>query len=181
MPLAEVQPWERQDEESEQDYEAFKGYLLQTPPRRLAHSSVRHSTSELSKLYNDMHWRERVLAYDRHVQRQRQEEREALLKQDERERVAKAQAVLETMGDTVSREMAKLLRESEGTEMFGLVKPGDLVKFVDRWITLQRLIHGESTENVAVSDPRLEKLTPDELRELARLHAKMAAGEEVDD
>lgn len=173
MASAEVQPWERQDGEPEAAYEAFKGYVYQTPPRRLAHSSVRHSTEQLSRFYNEWRWQERALAWDRHVERIRVEEKEALLRQDEKERLAKMVAVLETAGEVISREMAKLLRDSLATEASGLVRPSDLNKLLGQWITMQRLIHGESTENVATVDPRLEKLTPDELRTLQELHAKL--------
>lgn len=173
-----VEPWERQDGESELAYEAFRGYVLQTPPRRMAHASVKHSAAELSKLYNEWRWEERALAYDRHVDRIRMAEREKLISQDEKDRLAKWMVVLETTGEVLSREMAKLLRDSQQSVASGLIKPGDLNKLLNTWITMQRLIHGQSTENVATVDPALEKLTVEELRELQRLHAKLAEGDE---
>lgn len=182
MAGAEVQPWERQDGEPELAYEAFKGYCFQTPPRRLAHSSVRHSSAQLSALYNEWRWQERSLAWDRHVEKIRVEEKEALLRQDEKERLAKMVAVLETAGEVISREMSKLLRDSLATEAYGLVRPSDLNKLLTQWITLQRLIHGESTENVSVADARLENLSPDELRTLRELHSKLAGeGDDTED
>lgn len=174
----EVQTWERQDDEPENAYEAFKGYCFQTPPRRLAHSSVKFSTSELSKLFNEWRWKERSLAWDRHTDRIRLDEREALIKQDEKDRLAKWMTVLETTGEILSREMAKLLRDSQETQASGLIKPSDLNKLMATWIQMQRLIHGQSTENVAVDDARLENLTLDELRELHRLQEKIAPGED---
>lgn len=171
---ADVQPWERQDGEPEDAYEAFRGYCWQTPPRRLVHSSVRHRTEQLVKFYNEWRWPERVTAWDRHTEKIRTEEREALLRQDEKERVAKMQAVLETSGELIGREMSKLLRDSLLTEASGLVRPSDLNKLMSTWITMSRLIHGESTENVSVADARLENLSPDELRTLRELHAKLA-------
>lgn len=176
----DVHPWERQDGEPDTAYQAFQGYFLQVPPRRMAHASVRHSTAELSRLYNEWRWEERATAYDRHVQRIRQAERDAMLQQDEKERLAKMVAVLETTGEIISREMAKLLRDSLATEASGLVRPGDLNKLLGQWVTLQRLIHGESTENVATVDARLENLTPEELRTLRELHEKLA-GDSSDD
>lgn len=180
MASAEAKPWERQEGEPELAYEAFKGYCFQTPPRRLKHSSVRHSTSELSSLFNEWRWEERVLEWDRHVERIRVAEREALLKQDEKGRLAKWMTTLETVGALVDREMAKLLNESEKSQMSGLIKPSDLNKLMVSWITMQRLIHGESTENVDVKDARLEKLSIDELRELQRLQAKMVEEEDAE-
>lgn len=176
-----VQPWERQEGEPENAYEAFKGYCFQAPPRRLAHSSIRHGYAQLTQLYNEWRWADRVLAYDRHIERVRLDEREQLLKQDEKERLAKMVAVLETTGEIISREMAKLLRDSLAVEASGLVRPSDLNKLLGQWITMQRLIHGESTENVAQVDANLSKLSVDELRELARLQAKMTGEDEDDD
>lgn len=174
MATPEVRAWERQDTEPETAYEAFKGYLIQTPPRRLAHSSVKHSSSELSDLYNEWRWGERILAYDRHMQGLRDAEREALLKQDEKERVGKMLGLLETTGEILMREAAKLFKDSQKSQVSGLLKPSELNKLMVTWITMQRLIHGESTSNVGVVDTSLEKLSIEEIRELQRLQAKMS-------
>jgi len=176
----EVRPWERQDGETELEYEAFKGYVYQRPPRRLAHSSVKHGAAQLSELYNRWHWPERCLAYDRHVQRIRDDEREALLRQDAKERMAKIVGVLETTGEIISREAAKLLRDSLEAEASGLLKPADLNKLMNTWITMQRLIHGESTENVSIEDASLKNLSVEELLEFQRLRAKLAGDDDGD-
>jgi hypothetical protein len=178
MASAEVRAWERQDGEPENAYEAFKGYVYQTPPRRLVHSSVKHGTSELSNLYNEWRWQERSLAYDRHVQKIRDDEREALFRQDEKDRVGKMLTVLEGMGEVLTREVGKLMKDSMASQVSGLLKPSELNKLMVTWITMQRLIHGESTSNVGVVDPSLEKLSIEELRELQRLQAKLAGEDE---
>jgi hypothetical protein len=178
MPTPEVRAWERQDDEPEGAYEAFKGYVYQTPPRRMLHASVKHSSSELSDLFNEWCWRERALAYDRHIQSIRDTERESLLKQDEKERFAKMLAVLEGEGEILMREVGKLLRDSQKSQVSGLLKPSELIKLTTAWITLQRLIHGESTSNVGVVDTSLERLSIEEVRELQRLQAKMTGDAE---
>lgn len=172
-----LDPWERQADEPEAAYEAFKGYLLQNPPRRLAHASVRHGAAALSRLFNTYAWSERVLAYDRHVERVRREEREALLRQDAKERAAADLALLQGVHDVLSREIAKLVRDSQATEAFGIVKVSDLNKLLGRKIELERLIHGESTENIGVTVD-MSKLSIEELKELQRLQAKMAGPSE---
>lgn len=181
MPTSsEPRAWDRQDGESEGAYEAFKGYVYQTPPRRLVHSSVKHGTAQLSELYNEWRWQERALAYDRHVQAIRDAEKEAVLKEDERDRMAGQLKMLKGIQQIANREIAKLVRDCEKSEAFGTVRVSDLNKLVGQAITLERLIHGESTSNVGVVDANLEKLSLDELRELQRLQAKMA-GEPEDD
>jgi len=174
-----VNAWERQDGEPEAAYEAFKGYVYQLPPRRLVHSSVKHGSAELSALYNDWRWSERALAYDRHVQKIRDEERDALLRQDEKERTASQIALLKGLEEVANRELAKLINDSKNTQVSGLVKVADLNKMVGQIILMRRLIHGESTENVDVNVD-LKKLSVEELRELQRLQAKMAADDESD-
>ena len=178
MATPEVRAWERQDAEPEGAYEAFKGYVYQTPPRRLVHSSVKHGTAELSELFNEWRWSERALAYDRHVQGIRDAERETLLKQDEKERFAKMLGVLEGTGEILMREVGKLLKDSQKSQVSGLLKPSELNKLMTTWITMQRLIHGESTSNVGVVDSNLSKLSIEEVRELQRLQAKMVEDDE---
>jgi hypothetical protein len=174
-----VQAWERQEGEPEGAYEAFKGYVYQTPPRRLVHSSVKHGSAELSALYNEWRWQERALAWDRHIQRARDEEREALLREDEKSRTAAQLTMLKGIQQVANREIAKLVRDTAKSEAFGTVKVSDLNKLIGQVIVLERLIHGESTANVGVVDANLEKLSLDELRELQRLQAKLA-GEDDD-
>lgn len=181
MPSAEVWVWERQEGESEGAYEAFKGYVYQTPPRRLKHSSAKHGSGELSQLFQDWRWDERALAYDRHVQRIRAVEREALLKEDERDRTAAQLEMIKGIQQVVNREIAKLVRDTERSEAFGTVRVSELNKMFGACITLERLVRGESTENVGVVNVDVKKLTVDELRELQRLQAKMSAGSDDDE
>lgn len=173
-----VHAWERQDDEPEAAYEAFKGYVYQPPPRRLVHSSVKHATAALSALYNEWRWSERALAYDRHVQKIRDEEREAILREDEKSRTAAQLTMLKGIQQVANREIAKLVRDTAKSEAFGTVKVSDLNKLIGQVIVLERLIHGESTANVGVVDANLEKLSVEELRELQRLQAKLTSDEE---
>jgi hypothetical protein len=175
---AEVKAWERQDGEPDAAYDAFKGYVFQAPPRRLIHTSVKLRTSEVSALFNEWRWAERALAYDRHVASIALEEREALLREDERDRTAAHLRMLKGVQQVINREIAKLVRDTEKSEAFGTVKVSDLNKLLNTAITLERLVHGESTANVAAVDASLERLTLDELRELQRLQAKLSGDED---
>lgn len=165
--------WEQQDGETERAFDAFKGFLFQMSPRRVIHASARASTSELYSWCREWRWQDRAKAYDRHTQRIRDEERECLLRNDEKDRMAKMLTVLEGAGEVINREMTKLLRDCMRSEMFGTVKVADLNKLMGTWITMQRLIHGESTENVAINAD-LGRLTVDELRELQKLQTKLS-------
>jgi hypothetical protein len=169
---AEVQAWERQPSEDDEAWKAFQSYRDQTPPRR-AHQAAVKRTEMLSRWYNDHAWAERVAAYDRHLDAIRRETREALLKEDERDRAARQLAHIKGMQDIVDLEIAKLSRDARSTEAFGLVKVSELNKLMSNIIQCERLIRGQSTENVGVLDADLENLTPDELRQLSELRKKM--------
>jgi hypothetical protein len=168
----EVLPWERQPSEGEEEWQAFRNYRDQAPPRRIQHVYVRR-TADVSKWSADHCWSERVAAYDRHLDEERRTVREAVLKESEKERAARQLGQLKSVQDIIDLELAKLWRDAKNSEAFGLVKVNDLNKLMANAITLERLIRGQSTENVASTDVDLENLSPDELRQLRELQQKM--------
>lgn len=171
--------WERQAGEDEEAWGAFQRYRDQTPPRRVIHAAAKR-TELLSRWYNEHAWRERVAAYDVHLDAIRRETREAVLKEDEKSRAARQLGQLKMVQDILDRELAKLWKESTEAVPFGTIKVGELNKLMANAITLERLIRGESTENHAAVSVELDKLTPDELRQLRALRAKMG-GEPEDE
>lgn len=167
----EIQAWERQASETDESWTAFQSYRDQTPPRRMHHAAVRR-TEMLSTWYNDHQWAERVAAYDRHLDAIRRATREAVLLEDEKDRAARQLGHLKGVQDIIDLELAKLWRDAKATEAFGLVKVSDLNRLLANAITLERLIRGQSTEQVNV-DVNLDNLTPEELRQLRDLQRKM--------
>jgi len=168
-----VLAWERQASEDDEAWKAFQSYRDQTPPRRIIHAAVKR-TEKLSEWYNAFAWAERVAAYDRHLDALRRQTREAILKETEKERAARQLGQLKMVQDIIDIELAKLWRDAKATEAFGLIKPNDLNKLLANVITLERLVRGQSTENVAHAHVNLDALSPDELRQLRALQQKIA-------
>jgi hypothetical protein len=168
----ELLAWERQPSEDDEAWKAFQSYRDQTPPRRMIHAAVKR-TEKLSHWYNEHAWGERVAAYDRRLDAIRREQREAILKEDEKDRAARQLGQLKAVQDILDLELAKLTRDARASEAFGLVKVSDLNKLLANAITLERLIRGQSTENVSQADIDLDALSPDELRQLRELQQKM--------
>jgi hypothetical protein len=170
----EVLAWERQPGETEEEWDAFRAYRDQLPPRRMMHAVVK-STAKVSRWYNANRWAERTAAYDRHLDAIVRSEREKLLAETTQERAAKQIAKLQLVYSIVDRELRKLEEDSRKTSAFGLVKVNDLNKLLANAITLERLIRGESTENKAVVDVNLDALSVEELRQYRELQEKALA------
>jgi hypothetical protein len=104
----------------------------------------------------------------------RREEREALLRQTEQERTAKAVAMLEGAETLFNRELSKLTEESHASD-FSTINVNGLTKLMTKIIELRRLVHGQSTETIEhKGDCDLSKLSLDELRAWRELQAKVS-------
>src|SRR5579859_4901855 len=83
----QFQVWEQCSGEPEEAFLAFRQYRDMRPPRR--YLSVRgKNTHMIQKWYQDWNWKERSLAYDRHMESIILEERESILRQSARELTA---------------------------------------------------------------------------------------------
>jgi hypothetical protein len=116
------------------------------------------------------HWRERVAAWDDHLDAHRREEQETAASVSGKDIAAQHARLLQESAELVTREMDKLLKTAMSTDA-ETIKVRDLVALQDQVIKLGRLTRGESTENVA-TDMDLSHLTVEELRELQRLRDK---------
>ncbi len=172
-----LRPWERQPEENDDHWKSFQQYRDQTPPRRIVHVGAKRREDVL-RWYNEFRWKDRCDAYDRYLDDMRREQREAILKENEKERASRQLAQIKSVQDIVDRELAKLDRDTRESPAFGTVKVSELNKLIANTITLERLVRGESTENVghAASDLDLEVLSVEELRQWQELHKKMKKG-----
>lgn len=168
-------PWDKLDAETDDAWGAFRNYRDQLPPRRLKQCSIMR-LEVLSRWYNQYNWHDRVTAYDRHLDKIRRDEREAIIKTDEKERAGRQLALLAGVQDLLDRELEKLLADSNATEAWGLLKVGEWNTLLESKIKLERLIHGESTEKTEVTVD-FSKLTIDELRTLRALEKKLHGGE----
>lgn len=167
----EVRAWERQDNEPDEAWSAFRNFRDMLPPRRIRSAAPKDS-SILQRWASEWRWRERALAYDRHIDAQVVEERASVLKQNEEHRVAKQLSILLDAEDLAGSELRKLLAAASQGEGVGLLKPSDVVKILETSIKYQRLIRGEATERVETAQD-LSRLSIQELELLKALEEKI--------
>lgn len=168
-------PWHRQAQEPEDAWHAFQAYRDQLGPR-----SIPRVGGAIQKLYdwaNAYAWRERVKAFDSHVEAVRDEEREALLREETRDTTAQRLQILASAKSLAQRELAKLDRLSqESGEMPGPFTLAQITRLVDVAVKLDRLERGQSTEHIE-ADLDFSKLTPEERAAYREILKKVSAGE----
>lgn len=178
-PAATPEPWERQASETEEAWLAFRSYRDSPPDQRSITRAASVRLSTLSKWYREHSWEDRCRAYDAMFDKVRVEEREAIYRRKARENAIDHMLILADMKDLVGREFAKLREASRDSDMHGLVKAADLIKLAETMIKLERLVAGQTTENVGTTDLDLAKLSLDEIRTMNELMTK--AGMKVDE
>lgn len=175
-----IEAWERQPGEPDDPWKAFATYRDQTIPRLLENAAIK-GRAQLATWMKDWSWRDRAAAYDRHLDGIRRVEREAILRQSEKDRAARQLSLVHNAMSIVEKEIVKLSKDCDATEMFGTVKVGELNKLMVNVITLERLIRGQSTENVTTTNVELSKLSVDDLRALKEIRARMLGESEEGD
>lgn len=165
-------PWDRLPVENDESWEAFQNYVLMAPDERKITLAAPRRTAVLSKWYREHEWERRVHAWDAEFGRMRHEEREAIFRRKAREIAIDHMLILSDVKDLLAREFSKLNAASRSSEMHGLLKPAEMNKMLEIGIKLDRLVRGETTENVGSTDLDMTKLSLDELDELDRLMSK---------
>jgi hypothetical protein len=106
------------------------------------------------------------------------EEREKIYRRSAREIAIDHMVLLASVRELTTKEFGKLVESSRNSEMPGLVKPNTLVRMAEVVVKLDRLVRGETTENVGTTDMDLSQLSPEELR---TMHELMTKAEKKDD
>lgn len=169
-----MDPWERRDTESDREWEAFRVYRDMRKPRSILRAAPVASVTlaEWSKRHE---WAARVRAYDRHVEKIRLSERDALIQQDEAELTANRLELIRDAQELVQLELAKLLHMSRRSGEAPLsLNLSQLTRLFEAAIKCERLVRGESTEKIEVETSDFDSLSLDELRTLEELMRKAA-------
>lgn len=170
-PKPVTDPWERQASETEEAWLAFRAYREMIPQeRRIKHAATK-AIPTLSKWYRDHSWEERCKAYDAKFDKIDVEERERMYRRKAKEIAIDHMSMLSNARELVQRELTKLLETSRQSEMHGLIKPRELQGLFEMVIKLDRLVRGETTENVGTTID-YSGLNPDELETLEKLLTK---------
>ena len=154
--------WGRLPTDTDESWQAFVEYRDMRIPRRLK-STTKVPVADVYKLYKDHGWRDRVGAYDAHLDELIREEREAVLKQEAREIAAEHMSLLASARSICATEWARidtLTRESRGANVN--LKTSELIKLTELTVKMDRLVRDQTTVNVAAGID-LSKLTDEEL------------------
>jgi hypothetical protein len=155
--------YERQAIDTDESFAAFQSYRDQRPPRRLDRiiaANVRVPIAKSSAWYREHGWRERVAAWDAHLDDIRREEIEAV----ERASAVNAAQVIADLLTASQVEAAKLLAQTEVSAEVSFMKPRDIAALAETAIKLRRLEKGQATERLEVED--LSGASVEKLREL---------------
>lgn len=182
-PLASTRPWERMAREGDSAWALFQAYRDLGWPNGLGGGfKVRtvRALAEMAGMNEDhigqvsrsFHWAQRAGAWDREVCRRRDE---AGLSEVQRIRARQVTrlAKLHTLMDL---ELDKMLARASDPDLPQL-SASDMAKMAEFVTKYERLLAGESTENVAHAGVwDLERLSIEELAELDRLRRKAMGG-----
>lgn len=148
-PACEAEAWERLPKEPAGAFDCFVVYRSQIASersQRQAAKTLGKSTRRMAQLSSQWFWQDRVKAWDRYLDKQRQ----AVAVQDAQEMVqrhaALSRAILAVVADAV------LGNEDKGIEPMDPAKlqPRDVARLVAEAGRLERLSRGEPTETTAV-------------------------------
>jgi hypothetical protein len=163
-------PWSRQSYDTDESWPIFEAYRDQRPPRRgllVIFKGRAVNPIKVAGWFREHFWEQRVALFDAYLDDIRLKERESLLRQSEREITSEHMEILAHSREIARRELAKLLatvEESAGE----VVRTRDLIRLMDYTVKLDRLVRGQSTENVQESGPDLSKLSDSDLAEIER-------------
>lgn len=169
-------PWERQLIDTNESWQAFVLYRDMPPPRK-TRRVFGPTVLNVAKWYSEHAWEKRVAAYDAHLDKIRREERERIMAQSARDVAVEHMALLADARDVVSHELSLLANQAREQRVAGFIKPGDLIKLAEMTMKFDRLVRGETTENVGTGELDLSKLSDDEFDRYQELVAKMRAEE----
>jgi len=170
--LRRIEQWEQQPNESSDLFESFRIFRDMGPGRTLARVAEQTGVPlpTIKSRSSGHRWLERVTAYDAHLDRVRT----TAVAEDAASRAKSSRDAVGLLGQSVLLELTKLLDDARKAS-FSAMKVRDLIKATDCLVRLQRLVDGESTENVAVRSVSYENLSNEELNTLAAIADKAGA------
>ena len=168
------QPWARQPRESDQQYAWFLAYRDSAYPKGLegpfnprnveaVAEELGFPPRALAGTADSFAWSWRAHAFDRAVDERRFD---AELSALDRAR-AQHTKVLGEAFEIVRNEIVKLKRMAEGEAP--ALKPKEALAFMEKVITMQRLLAGEHTSHVKVDGPDYGNLSDDEIAAMRAL------------
>ena len=170
-------PWHRRDDEEDAAYMAFEKYRDQPLPRTFSavtdSRSMKVPEGTLCFWSARYAWKARVLAYDRWISAVVDAERAAALAMKAKDFAPANVKIATTLQATAILEAQKLLEQARRSP--GMLKVRDALKLADLAIKVSRLICGETTEHVEVTQVDLSGASDEELEVVRAMVQKMEA------
>lgn len=169
--------WTRQPCDSDARWEAFQEYRDMQGPRSLARcaTAIGATLSALERWSSADGWGVRCFEFDRWADSIRIEVMLDVMNEDARERGARHVSLLRDMQEAaahVARGWLNRIRNNPDAVLHEFA-PKDVTQMVKAAITLERLVHGESTENVDNKHGfDLSRLSIDEIQIMRALEVK---------
>lgn len=134
MQYEQLRPWERQENESEKAFSAFKAYL-EMEDRNICQLAKRLAKSRqlVNKWKQKYNWQERCIAYDKSLQ-----DVEYATAIEERKKMAKRHIAI------AMNMQAKAVEALKQTDVSKL-NVNEIVKLIDSAVKIERLSRGEAT------------------------------------
>lgn len=170
------EPWDFQSGiDNSTSWAAFEYYRALPHPRKLRDVAQVFNVSygAVAGWANDGLWRDRALAWDRHLSTIQKEVVEDATRETAAEMAERHGDMLRKSFDLVERELGKMHKESIDSPGAMLLRPKELLQFQDTVVKLERLVKGQATDITKdAEDLDLSKLSDQELEELDRLRRK---------
>ncbi len=174
-------PWDHQDGETSEGFQAFAVYRDLGPDRSLtmAAPEAGYSRTQMKEFSRKYDWVVRARAWDRRVDQAKTRATLGEVEKMHARHVSLALKFQDLTGIELDRLIEKKERELEKGSKSGeqITSANDLAKVAERAVRIERLARGEVTERVETHFD-LSKLSVRELLELKRLRAKMGTSEE---
>ena len=172
--------WTRQPCDTEARWRAFQAYRDQALPRSIRRLSeaLNVGQRQLEMWCTQDGWVARVFEFDRWADAIRVETMLEVMNEDARTRGARHVGLLRDMQDAAAHVVHGWLRRIRNNPdaMLHEFSPRDVSNMVKTAITLERLVHGESTSNVDNKHGfDLSRLSIDEIETMRMLEAKAEA------
>lgn len=179
-------PWHRQPTETPLAYSYFRVYREMGVERSLRSAGKQTNTSQqyMSKLANMHDWAHRAQQYDIHIDNIVSKNRANSINEVKERHLQTARELMQAGRDEliILANRIKYLNEVEGMTRAPILKPAEILALIKEGAHLERLVMGDSTENVQVTTTvDTSQLTKQEIKTLYDLLNKVGAQPVIDD
>lgn len=166
--------WMRQRGEPEDAWARFQAFRDSPRPRRMVRPGAGR-TQELYRLAGEWRWFERCESYDHYIDRIRQKEIDAFVKQKATEVAAEHMGILRDAREFLAIEISRILERCKKNSIDGTLKPAEVFRLMELCMKYDRVYRDQANEihDIGATNVNVENLSLDETREALALVEKM--------